>query len=75
MSRPIYENTGILNIHGKDYRVDTYYPLGKQRPAYKIFHVWEKSAVREGASLTFASESGFENWLEQVQAPTQRALW
>ena len=74
MSRPIYENTGTLTIGGKTYRLDTYYPMGKQRPAYKIFHVWEKTAVREGESLTFASEDGFVAWLEKVQAPAQMRL-
>lgn len=63
-TRPIYENTGTLRIHGKDYRLDTYYPMGKSRPAYKMFHVWERDAVRDGVSLTFASEEGFENWIE-----------
>lgn len=74
-NRPIYQNTGIFRIHGKEFRLDTYYPLGLARPAYKIFHVWERDAVREGQSFTFASEEGFENWLEKMQAPTQRALW
>lgn len=62
--RNTYENTGTLTLNGKDYRLDTYYPMGKSRPAYKMFHVWS----REGESLTFASEEGFEQWLEKVQA-------
>ena len=73
-TRPVYKNTGIFRIHGKEYRLDTYYPMGEQHPAYKIFHVWEKSAVREGESFTFASEAGFEQWLEDVQAPAQMRL-
>ena len=73
-TRPIYENTGTLRIHGKDYRIDTYYPMGKAKPSYAIFHVWERSAVREGESHTFASEDGFIAWLEKVQAPTQLGL-
>lgn len=68
-TRPLFENTGTLRIHGKDYRLDTYYPCGKAKPAYKIFHVWAS-----GESLTFASEEGFEHWLEKVQAPTQMGL-
>lgn len=73
-TRPIYENTGTLTIRNKTYRLDTYYPMGKSRPAYKMFHVWEKGAVREGASLTFASEEGFIDWLDAMQAPVQQQL-
>jgi len=70
----MYENTGILTIHGKTYAIDTYYPLGKRRPEYKIFCVWEKSAVLRGESHTFASEDGFIDWLDEVQAPRQMGL-
>ena len=73
-TRPVYENTGILAIRGKEYRLDTYYPMGKSRPEYKIFHIWEKTAVREGERLTFASEEGFEQWLAKIQAPVQQQL-
>ncbi len=73
--KPTYENTGILTIHGKEFRIDTYYPNGKAQPNYAIFHVWERNAIREGDSLTFASEDGFIHWLEQVQAPVQRGLF
>ena len=69
--KPIYENTGTLTLNGRDYHLDTYYPMGKQRPEYKIFSVW----AREGESRCFASEDGFIDWLEQVQAPVQQALW
>ena len=62
-----YENTGTLTIEGKPYRIDTYYPMGKARPEYKIFHIWEKTAVREGESFTFASEDGFFDWLDAKQ--------
>lgn len=71
----MYENTGTLTIHGKTYAIDTYYPLGKRRPEYKIFCVWEKHAVLRGESHTFASEEGFIDWLDKVQEPVQRALW
>jgi hypothetical protein len=58
-TRPIYEQTGTLRIHGKDYRIDTYYPCGKAKPNYKMFHIWASDTA-----LTFASEQGFENWIE-----------
>lgn len=63
-----YINTGILTLNKKQYRIDTYYPAGLRKPEYKIFHVWEKGAVREGESYTFASEEGFFNWLERLDA-------
>lgn len=74
MSR--YINTGTLTINNKEFRIDTYYPAGLAKANYKIFHVWEKNAVREGEKVTFASEDGFFNWLEtkDVQG-TQRPLF
>ena len=68
-TRPTYETTGILRIHGQDYHIDTYYPCGKAKPNYKMFHVWASTE-----SHTFASEEGFERWLEKAQAPRQQAL-
>lgn len=65
MSR--YTNTGTLRVNGREYRIDTYYPLGTQRPEYKIFNVWERDAVRKGESFVFASEDGFFNWLEHIE--------
>ena len=62
-NRPVYINNGTFRIYGKDYRMDTYYPLGEQRPEYKIFHVWH----RQGESFTFASETGFLDWLDAQQ--------
>ena len=67
----MYENTGTLTIHGKTYAIDTYYPLGKRRPEYKIFCVW----AREGDKHIFAGEHSFLAWLNKVQAPVQRELW
>jgi hypothetical protein len=70
-----YVNTGIVTIHGKQYRIDTYYPCGLSQPNYKMFHVWEKGAVLKGESHTFASEDGFINWLERTEAKgAQRPL-
>ncbi len=74
MSR--YTNTGTLTLNGHEYRIDTYYPLGMRQPNYKLFHVWEKDTVGKGESLTFASEDGFLNWLETMEAKgVQRALF
>lgn len=64
MSR--YTNTGIIRANGREYRIDTYYPLGMQRPEYKIFNVWEKDAIGKGESYVFASEDGFFDWLEHL---------
>lgn len=70
-SIPTYTNTCALAIHGKHYRIDTYYPAGRAKPEYRMIHVWE----RDGESLTFASESGFLLWLERRHAPAQLTLW
>ena len=70
--RPTHQSTGIFRIHGKEYNLDTFSPLGLARPEYKIFSVW----TQEGESLAFASEEGFECWLEKmVLEPVQRELW
>jgi hypothetical protein len=61
-TKPTYRTAGILRIQGREYRIDTYYPMGLARPEYKMFHV---SASDESETHTFASENGFENWLEQ----------
>lgn len=58
-TRPLFVNTGIMRIYGREYRLDTYYPCGKAQPQYKMFHVWASDE-----SYTFASEEGFENWIE-----------
>jgi hypothetical protein len=60
-TRPIYRNAGIMRIYGREYRLDTYYPMGLARPEYKMFHVWASDATE---AHTFASEEGFENWIE-----------
>lgn len=68
--RPTYENAGIFRIYGREYQLDTYYPMGKHRPEYKMFSVW----THDGESHTFASEDGFFDWLDEVQAPRQMGL-
>jgi hypothetical protein len=60
-TRPLFVNTGIMRIYGREYRLDTYYPMGLARPEYKMFHVWTSDATE---THTFASEQGFENWIE-----------
>ncbi len=75
-NQPRYVNNGTVRIHNREYRIDTYYPAGLAHPNYKMFHVWEKDAVRQGESHTFASEDGFIHWLEEVEARgTQRPLF
>ena len=70
LTQPLYENTGILTIEGREYRIDTYYPMGKARPEYRMFHVWGKTETH-----TFASEEGFFDWLDAKQQPTQQVLF
>ncbi len=75
-TRPTYVNNGTIRIYGREYRMDTYFPMGKAHPEYKIFHIWEKTAVREGESFTFASEDGFFDWLDAKQVEgEQRTLF
>lgn len=67
----MYENSGTFTIHGREYRLDTYYPMGKAQPQYKMFHVW---ATEESKGITFASEEGFLDWLDKMCGPRQLEL-
>jgi hypothetical protein len=62
-NRPIYTSTGTLRVNDRELRIDTYYPAGRAKPEYRMIHVWE----RDGESLTFASETGFLDWLDAQQ--------
>jgi hypothetical protein len=67
---PKYENAGIFTIYGKEYQLDTYYPMGKHRPEYKMFSVW----THDGESHTFSNEDSFFDWLDTMCAPRQMGL-
>lgn len=64
-------NTGTLRIHGQDYIIDTIYPKGIKHTHYAMFSV---RPAGQDKGITFASEEGFIDWLELVQAPTQIGL-
>jgi hypothetical protein len=64
-------DTGILQIKDKTFHIQTIYPMGRKRPEYKLWYVWEKHKT----GTVFASERGFENWLSRMAQPTQRTLW
>lgn len=70
MRQEIIDN-GILTIHGREYHLQTIYPMGRKRPQYKMWYVWEDCKP----GLAFASDEGFERWLEKTQAkPVQARL-
>ena len=70
MRQEIVDN-GILTINGAEYHLQTIYPLGRKRPEYKLWYVWEK--FKPG--MAFASDEGFERWCEEVMAePVQARL-
>jgi len=64
-------STGTFNIHGREYHTQTIYPMGRQRPQYQMWYVWQKHQT----GTVFASERGFERWLASMMQPTQAKLF
>lgn len=64
-------DTGILQIKDKTFHLQTIYPMGRKRPQYQMWYVWENTKP----GIVFASEEGFENWLVKMAAPTQAKLF
>lgn len=61
-----------LQIHGKTYHVQHFYPLGLSHPQFRMWYVWEP--FKPG--ITFTSDSSFESWRTRTQAtPVQATLW
>jgi len=64
-------NTGILTVYGREYHLQTIYPMGRKRPEYKLWYVWENTKPGQ----VFASDESFERWCMQVTAkPVQARL-
>lgn len=63
---------GTLTINGTDWRIFEYYPQPPRRD-YKFISA--VPVARPTCGITFALETDFEHWLEQQQAPGQRALF
>jgi len=63
-------NTGTLNIRGREYHLQTIYPMGRKRPQYQLWYVWENTEPGQ----VFASEDGFVAWLTRMEQPTQMPL-
>ena len=64
-------NTGILNINNREYHLQTIYPMGRKRPQYQMWYVWENTKPGQ----VFASEDAFGAWLDRMQQPTQAKLF
>lgn len=63
-------DTGIINIHGREYHLQTIYPMGRKRSQYQLWYVWENTKPGQ----VFASEDAFVAWLNRMEQPVQMPL-
>jgi hypothetical protein len=64
------KTVGTINVRGTEWRLFEYYPQAP-RHDYKFMRAVPVKRPQDG--ITFALEIDFERWLEQQQAPGQRA--